>query len=123
MATYCAIAINNDEMELSDEMRAAFLSGATFRQLYGAAVCFTDMTHSVRDRVVEFPFEVVMIHLHFAILANGYTPKDVCNMSGVMDAEKLLNVYKSTLTAELMDSRQSEYFSDNFLFGAEHASD
>lgn len=122
MGTYCAIGINDKDLEFSDNLSSAFMSCSTFCQLYGAAVCFTDMTSIVRERVVEYPFELCLIHTHSAILANGLDPTTIRNMHGACNVNKLLDVYKSILTAELMDSRQAEYYSDFCLHGVEGCS-
>ena len=123
MKTYCVIGMQSGKLFLGDQMGAAFVSGATFTQLYGAAVLFTDMSHIVRYRVVEFPFEMIAIYMDIALRVNGYTANDVARMNSDVYAGDLLMVYKSLISAEIMDSKQAEYYSDYCLYGVEKATE
>lgn len=115
--------IQKKELEFADEMGAAFMSGSTFLQLFGMAVCFTDMTHIVRERCVELPFRLVMCHTYSAIFANGYTPEEVMNLNKDSDRKDLYSIYLSIVTGELMDTKQSEYYSDYCVYGVEEVSE
>jgi hypothetical protein len=53
--TLCLKDLQDAKLLLGDELGAAFISGSTFLQLYGAGVSFTDMTSIVKQRIVEFP--------------------------------------------------------------------
>lgn len=114
-------SVREGRMELSDEMGAAFLSGATFLQVFGFAVCFTDMSELVRNMVLELPIPLSMAHVFAGIRVQGWSPKSVASMIRNDCAEDLYAVYLSIITAELMDTKQAEYFSDYCLYGTEPA--
>jgi hypothetical protein len=50
MQMAAVMKLKRGELELADEMGAAFMSGATHLQLHGFAACFTDMSDIVRTR-------------------------------------------------------------------------
>lgn len=115
------LKLRRGELELADEMGAAFLSGSTFLQLHGMAACFTDMSDIVRAVVAEIPFRRLLSHARAAMLVNGLTPAQVCRMRPDAPGahERLFAVYLSTLTCEMMDQRQAGYYSDYCLHGVE----
>lgn len=117
--------LKRGELELSDEMGAAFLSGSTYLQLHGMAACFTDMSAIVREIVVEIPFSLLLVHARTAMYVNGMTPVQVCEMLPTDDGakERAFAIYLSTLTCEIMDQRQSGYYSDYCLHGVEEATE
>jgi hypothetical protein len=106
---------------LCDAMGGAFLNVRTFCQLYGSNVCFTDMDHIVRNRVAQFPAKFCLTHMWNAMQLLQVRGEDVATMTSEFDSEMLLDVYRTALTSEIMDSKQSEYYSDYGFYGASDA--
>jgi hypothetical protein len=109
------------DLKLCDAMGAAFTNVRTFCQLYGANVCFTDMDHIVRDRVAQFPARFNLVHVWNALQIMGVSGTAVGHMTGEDCAQTLLDVYRTALTSEIMDAKQSEYYSDYGLYGVANA--
>ena len=69
VSTYCVDKVQEGILRFSDSMGGQFLKLSTFLQLFGAAVCFSDMTAIVRSRAVEFPMHLVMVFAYHAVQA------------------------------------------------------
>ena len=113
----CIQKIKTGEMVLMDETSAGFISNSTFLQLHMAAVCFTDMTSIVKKRAASLPMLLGLIYGYAGIIVNNIPMNDLISMKN--DCDILLTVFASMLSAELMDSKQSEYYSDYCIYGVE----
>jgi hypothetical protein len=109
--------IKTGEMVLIDDTSAGFMSNSTFLQLHKAAVCFTDMTSIVKKRAASLPMLLGLIYGYAGIIVNGTSFDDLIKMK--TNNDQLLTVFASMLSAELMDSKQSEYYSDYCIYGVE----
>lgn len=105
---YCGMAIKAGQMTLADPAIGGFMSCSTFGQLYGDAICFTDCSDVVKVRGAEIPFKLAMIYTYAGAKAHGKTPGEVARMLQNKNAHKLLFIFKSILSCEIMDSKQSE---------------
>lgn len=123
MKAYCVLASVSGLLVMGDRLGGSFISGSTYTQLYKNKVCFTDMTSIVRKRVVEFPFQMLGYYTYAAIQMSGMTAKEVASLSSHTDRKKLTSIYKAIMSAEMMDSKQAEYYSDFCVFGAEDANE
>jgi hypothetical protein len=113
----CIQKIQTGEMVLIDDTSASFMSNSTFLQLHMAAVCFTDMTSIVKKRASSLPILLGLIYGYAGIIVNGVSFRELIDMKKNYDI--LLTVFASMLSAELMDSKQSEYYSDYCIYGVE----
>lgn len=111
-------------LNFCDELGASFTSIGTNLQMHGACCAFTDMDPIVKTRAAQFPARFCMVHFYNALNLMGYTAKEVSLFSSndAHGRRVLLDVFRTALTSEMMDSRQSEYYSDFSLFGIDNAS-
>lgn len=124
MQAYTMIGVRNKRVELGDTMGAPFSSCSTFLQPKGCAVCFTDLDRIVRNRVVEPPLHMMAINMHSAILMHGFTPARVAAMPPTSrNVKNMLDIYRSYLCMESMDTRQVRYWSDYYVHKMELATE
>lgn len=71
ISTYCVDKVQGGVLRFADSMGGQFLKLSTFLQLFGAGVCFSDMTEIVRSRVVEFPMHLIMVFAFHSVHALG----------------------------------------------------
>jgi hypothetical protein len=121
--TLCTEELSRGELVFGDRLGASFLSGSTFLQLEGAAVCFTDMTDIVKNRVAEFPLHLLMVHAYTAFMLNSVDVKTFYKKRSIDHTSELVSVFKAILTAELIDPKQSEYYSDYNIYGIQEISE
>ena len=107
------------QLKLCDGMGVSFTNVRTFCQLYGANVSFTDMTNIVRQRVAQFPCRFNFLHLWNALQILGIDAKTASVVIDSADNTPLLDIYRTALTSEIMDSKQSEYYSDYAIYGVD----
>jgi hypothetical protein len=120
LKTYNMQALNMKVFQVADPMGTQFLGFRTYTQLHDFSMCFTDVTYMAKSRVVSLPFELLMRHTYAACVMNG-----LCIASQVADfVVSNFNPAKvatqrallhSLLTNVIMDTKQSEYFSDYCL--------
>lgn len=123
MQKYCGEAVQRKQMVLSDPMMAKFLACATFTQLYGHTVCFTDMGYIQREAAAAVPFSLLMHHMYTAMALHGVTPDEVIAMDGSCPTheEQLAFIAKGLFNCTAMDSTNGEYVSDYCVAGVEFA--
>jgi hypothetical protein len=109
------------KIKLCDAMGGAFLNIRTYCQLHGANVCFTDMDHIVRHRVTQFPGSFNMTHFWNAMQLMCLDAKTVARMTPENGEDILLDIYRTALTSEIMDSKQSEYYTDYGVYAIQDA--
>jgi hypothetical protein len=95
----------------------------TYCQLYGANVCFTDMTKIVRNRVAQFPCRFNLAHVWNSLQVLGIDAVRASSMVDTVDDTPLLDIYRTALTSEIMDSKQSEYYSDYAIYSVSVATE
>lgn len=90
---YCLDQMQKGHMTLADEMGPQLLSIGTFMQLYGASVCFSDVSAIVRQRVVEFPFELVMVFAFAAMNGLCLDPARFALSASAADKTRFFKVH------------------------------
>jgi hypothetical protein len=110
------------KVTMSDKLAAMFLSGSTYLQMHGAGVCFTDMTSIVKHRLPEYPVHLLMVHAYTAFNLNSTDMEQFIQLHTPSCTDELAAAFKTILTAELIDPKQTEYYSDFNLYGVETVS-
>ena len=109
---YCANGIKSADAVLTEANGMAYTSGATYLQLHRAAICFSDSSKIVKDRVAWTPTQQIMVQMHSAMCNTGLTFKD---LQRTKDPEKIFNFVNATLAASIEDGKQTPYKSDYVL--------
>jgi hypothetical protein len=113
---------SDGKVTLSDKLAAMFVPGSTYLQMYGAGVCFTDMTSIIKHRLPEYPVHLLMVHAYTAFNLNCTDMEQFIQLRTPSCANELAAAFKTILTAELIDPKQTEYYSDYNLYGVETVS-
>jgi hypothetical protein len=123
LKVYCEHDSAAHALFTADQMGMMFLGFSTYMQARNLGCCFTDVTDIVKSRVVAFPFELLMRHVFAACQVNGiHDPVAFLAISPDRNSAKietLRTLLSSILSSIIMDSKQSEYFSDYGLYNVE----
>jgi hypothetical protein len=120
LKTYNMQALNMKAFQVADPMGTQFLGFRTYTQVHDFSMCFTDVTYMAKSRVVCLPFELLLRHMYAACVMNGFCLANQVADFVVSDLDPAKVAMQrallhSLLTDVIMDTKQSEYFSDYCL--------
>ena len=115
MNMYCQVQLEAGCLGLRDPSAASFLSMATFTQLYGSNVLFTDMTGIVKDRGPQLPIPLFLV---YAMTAASILCCDLGKLAQGDDFDMVANFVLGIYSTMISDTRQAEYVYDYEVYGA-----
>lgn len=95
---YCAKAVKEGKLCLMECNAMGFTGMATYRQLHGAPICFSDTSKMVRDRIAPIPKQQLYVQMYSAICNLGMSLEEFATMK---DPAKVFEFMKATFAASI----------------------
>lgn len=95
---YCAKAVKEGKLGIMEPNAMGYTAGATYRQLHGAPIGFSDTSKMVRERIAPIPDQQLFVQMHSAMCNLGMSFEEFATMK---EPSKVFDFLRATFAASI----------------------